>query len=342
MHSADGPRPGTLAVVTVDAGVGTGAGAGVGTGAGAGVGVGTGRRPDATGVALMLGAAASNQLGSGIAALAFPVMGPVGVVVVRQWVAGMALLLITRPPLRSLTWSQWWPVVLLSLAVAAMNTALYGAVDRVGLGTAVTLEFLGPLGVALVRSRRAVDLLCALLAGAGVVVLVRPEPTTDVLGVGLALVAAGCWAAYIVLNRVIGARVPGATGPAAAAVLSAVAFVPVGVVLLPRLDPTPLALACAAAAGLLASAVPFVLDLLALRRVPAGFFGLFMSVHPVLAALVGLVVLGQVLPWSGWLGIGCVVVANLVAGGALTGRAAAGGAGRRPQPAAAMPRKVRR
>jgi inner membrane transporter RhtA len=196
-----------------------------------------------------------------------------------------------------------------------MNMALYGAVDRIGLGTAVTLEFLGPLGVALVRSRRVLDLLCALLAGVGVVVLVRPEPTTDVLGVGLALLAAACWAAYIVLNRVVGLRVPGATGPAAAAVLSAVAFVPVGVVLLPRLDVTLLALACAATAGVLASAVPFVLDLLALRRVPAGYFGLFMSVHPVVAALVGLVLLGQVLPWTGWFGILCVVVANILAGG---------------------------
>ncbi len=261
----------------------------------------------------MLGAATSNQTGAGIGALAFPVLGPVGVVVVRQWVAGVLLLALTRPPLRSLTWSQWWPVVCLSLVVATMNVALYGAVDRIGLGTAVTLEFLGPLGVALVRSRRLVDLLCAVLAGAGVVVLVRPEPTTDVLGVGLALLAAGCWAAYIVLNRVIGARVPGAAGPAAAAVLSAVAFVPVGIWLLPRLDPTPVALLCAAAAGLLASAVPFVLDLLALRRVPAGYFGLFMSVHPVVAALVGLVVLHQVLPWTGWLGIGCVVLANAVA-----------------------------
>jgi inner membrane transporter RhtA len=263
----------------------------------------------------MLGAAASNQLGSGVAALAFGVMGPVGVVVVRQWVAALLLLAITRPRLRSLTWAQWWPVVLLSLSVAAMNMALYGAVDRIGLGTAVTLEFLGPLGVALVRSRRVLDLLCALLAGVGVVVLVRPEPTTDVLGVGLALLAAACWAAYIVLNRVVGLRVPGATGPAAAAVLSAVAFVPVGVVLLPRLDVTLLALACAATAGVLASAVPFVLDLLALRRVPAGYFGLFMSVHPVIAALVGLVLLGQVLPWTGWFGILCVVVANTLAGG---------------------------
>ncbi|WP_340295910.1 EamA family transporter, partial [Aquipuribacter hungaricus] len=279
-------------------------------------------RPDATGTLLMLGAAASNQLGSGVAALAFGVLGPVGVVVVRQWVAGVLLLLLTRPRLRELTWSQWWPVGLLALAVATMNMSLYGSVDRVGLGTAVTLEFLGPLGVALVRSRRAVDLLCALLAGAGVVVLVRPQPTTDLLGVGLGLLAAACWAAYIVLNRVIGTRVPGATGPAAAAVLSALAFVPVGVVLLPRLEPTLLSVVCAATAGLLASAVPFVLDLLALRRVPAGYFGLFMSVHPVLAALVGLVVLQQVLPWTGWLGIACVVVANTVAG-------VVGGTGRR-------------
>ncbi len=262
----------------------------------------------------MLGAAASNQLGAGVGALAFGALGPVGVVVIRQWVAGVVLLAVARPPLRSLTWAQWWPVVCLAVVVAAMNLSLYGAVDRVGLGTAVTLEFLGPLGVALVRSRRATDLLCAVLAGTGVVVLVHPEPTTDVVGVGLGALAAACWAGYIVLNRVIGARIPGAGGPAAAAVLSAVAFVPVGVLVLPRLELTPLSVLGAAAAGVLASAVPFVLDLLALRRVPAGSFGLFMSVHPVLAALVGLVVLGQVLPWTGWLGIGCVVVANASAG----------------------------
>lgn len=261
----------------------------------------------------MLGAAASNQTGAGIGALAFGVLGPVGVVAVRQWVAGVLLLALTRPRISSYSWSQWWPVLLLAVVFASMNLALYSAVDRIGLGTAVTLEFLGPLAVALVRSRRAGDVLFAVLAGAGVVVLVRPEPSTDVLGVGLGLLAAASWAGYIVLNRVVGSRVPGAAGPALAAAVSGTALVPVGVVVLLRAEPTLLALGCAAVAGVLSSAVPFVLDMLALRRVPAGYFGLFMSVHPVLAAAVGVLVLGELLPWTGWLGITAVVAANSLA-----------------------------
>lgn len=273
-------------------------------------------QPSATGASgplLMLGAAASSQTGAGIGALAFGVLGPVGVVAVRQWVAGVLLLALTRPRVRSYSWSQWWPVLLLAVVFASMNLSLYSAVDRVGLGTAVTLEFLGPLAVALVRSRRVGDVLFAVLAGAGVVVLVRPEPSTDVLGVGLGLLAAASWAGYIVLNRAVGARVPGAAGPALAAAVSGTALLPVGAFVLLRAEPTLLALACAAAAGVLSSAVPFVLDMLALRRVPAGHFGLFMSVHPVLAAAVGLLVLGQVLPWTGWLGIAAVVTANSLA-----------------------------
>jgi inner membrane transporter RhtA len=96
---------------------------------------------------------------------------------------------------RRFTRAQWWPVLGLALVFATMNLSLYTAIDRIGLGLAVTLEFLGPLGVALAASRRRVDLGCAVAAGAAVVVLARPQPTTDYLGIGLALVAAVCWAA---------------------------------------------------------------------------------------------------------------------------------------------------
>jgi EamA-like transporter family len=137
-----------------------------------------------------------------------------------------------------------------------------------------------------------------------VVALTRPQPTTDYLGIALALLAAGCWASYILLNRVIGRRLPGAEGSAAAAGLSALLYVPVGIVTLLRHPPTAAALGHAAAAGVLASAVPFLADLLTLRRVPARFFGVFMSVNPVLAALVGLVILGQSLGWVEWLLMG--------------------------------------
>jgi inner membrane transporter RhtA len=271
-----------------------------------------GRGDRYAGVLLMLGSGLSNQVGAATGALAFPVIGPAGVVAVRQWVAGVLLWVIGRPRVRTFTWPQWWPVLALALVFATMNLSLYTAIDRVGLGLAVTLEFLGPLAVALAASRRRVDLGCALLAGAAVVALTRPQPTTDYLGIALALLAAGCWASYILLNRVIGRRLPGAEGSATAAGLSALLYVPIGIVTLRHHPPTAAALGCAAAAGILASAVPFLADLLTLRRVPARLFGVFMSINPVLAALVGLVVLGQALGWVEWLAIVTIVTANAV------------------------------
>jgi len=256
--------------------------------------------------------ALANQVGAAAGALAFPVVGVVGVVAVRQWVAGAVLVAAARPRPWRFTAAQWRPVLLLVVVFATMNLALYSAVERVGLGLAVTCEFLGPLGIALAASRRRADLLCALVVAGGVVLLSRPQPTTDQVGIALGLVAGACWAGYILLNRALGVRVPGGAGPATAAGLSALLFVPVGVLVLAAHPPTVGAAACAVAAGLLASAVPLTLDVRALRRVPAGAYGLFMSVHPVLAAAIGLVVLGEVLSWDAWLAIGAIAGANAV------------------------------
>src|SRR6202041_14668 len=182
-----------------------------------------------SGIALMTGSAASSQLGAATAALAFPALGPAGVVAVRQWVAGIVLLITVRPKFASFTRAQWRPVVALALIFALMNLSLYTAIDRIGLGLAVTLEFLGPLSVALLASRRVLDLGCALLAGAAAVVLARPQPSTDYTGIALAVLAAACWAGYILVNRVVGTRLPGAQGPAAAASGSALLDVPGGI-----------------------------------------------------------------------------------------------------------------
>jgi len=209
----------------------------------------------------MSGGALSNQVGAATGALAFDAIGPAGVVAIRQWIAGIVLLTAGRPRWRAFTAAQWRPVLLLAVAYGTMNLSLYTAIGRLGLGLAVTLEFLGPLAVALATSRRRADLACALVAGAGVVVLTRPRPATDYLGIGLGLLAAACWASYILLNREIGRRLPGAEGSAAAAALSALVFVPIGIVVLLRHPPTVAALACAAAAGILSSAVPLLADL---------------------------------------------------------------------------------
>jgi inner membrane transporter RhtA len=227
---------------------------------------------------MMCGSALSNQLGAATGVLAFPVIGPAGVVAVRQWIAGIALLVAVRPRWRTFTWAQWWPVLLLAAVYGTMNLSLYTAIDRLGLGLAVTLEFCGPLAVALAGSRRRADLACALVAAAGVVTLTRPRPSTDYAAGGL----------------------------------SALVFVPIGIAVLVTHPPTVTALACAAAAGILSSALPYLTDLFTLRRVPARYFGIFMSVNPVLAAIIGLTVLGQSLPWSAWLSIAAIVGADVV------------------------------
>ncbi|MEV4349921.1 EamA family transporter [Actinoplanes sp. NPDC049596] len=254
------------------------------------------------GIATMLTSAASNQAGAALGAHAFPSIGPAGVVAVRQVVAAAVLLPLARPDLRRYTWAQWWPILVLGLIFATMNLSLYAAIDRIGLALAVTLEFLGPLAIAVTGSR-----LCAALAGAGVYILVLPGPSSDFLGVGLGLLAAGCWAAYILLNRLAGRRLTGLQAPAVASLVAAVTYLPV------LLTINFQGVGYAVTAGLLSSVVPYAADLIVLRFVPARVFGVFMSVHPVMAALAGLVLLGQALAAHQWSGIGLVVAANALA-----------------------------
>ncbi|MFJ6416098.1 EamA family transporter [Paeniglutamicibacter sp. NPDC091659] len=265
------------------------------------------------GVALMLLSGLSNQAGASLASLAFPVLGPAGVVAVRQWVAAIVLVAVGRPRLRRFSAAQWRVVLGLALVFAVMNLSLYAAIERIGLGLAVTLEFLGPLAVALAGSRRITNVLCAVAAAGAVAVLVRPTPSTDYLGVGLALLAAVCWAGYILLNREVGARLPGLEGSAAAALVSGILYLPVGAWVLWQHPPTVAVLVYALAAGVLSSAVPFLADTLALRRMPAHSFSMFMSVNPVFAALIGLAALGQQLDVPAWLAIVAIVGANIVA-----------------------------
>ncbi|MFF5076578.1 DMT family transporter [Actinoplanes sp. NPDC000266] len=258
------------------------------------------------GIATMLTSAASNQAGAAVGAHAFPTMGPAGVVAVRQIVAAAVLLPVARPDVRRFTWGQWWPVLLLGLVFATMNLSLYTAIDRIGLGLAVTLEFLGPLAVALAGSRTRRDLLCAAVAGVGVYVLVLPGPASDFTGVGLGLLAAACWAAYILLNRLAGRRLTGLQAPAVATSVSALAYLPV--LLTINFEGLPYAVT----AGLLSSVVPYAADLIVLRFVPPRLFGVFMSVHPVMAALAGLTLLGQDLVLHQWAGILLVAMANVL------------------------------
>jgi len=265
------------------------------------------------GIATLLASGFSNQFGAAIGSLAFAAIGPAGVVAVRQIVAAIVLLPIARPKLRSYSWSQWWPVLLLALVFGLMNLSLYSAIERIGLGLAVTLEFLGPLAVALFSARSKLTLVCGLVAAVGVVAIARPEPTTDYLGIVFGLVAAACWASYILLNRTIGKRMVGIEGTAVAAGVSSLIFLPVGIVIIAATQPPLWALAFAVAAGVLCSAIPYVADMIALRTVPAHVFGLLMSINPIYAALIGAVFLSQALGLLEWIGIVLIVSANVAA-----------------------------
>jgi len=264
----------------------------------------------------------SNQAGAALGAHAFPAIGPAGVVAMRQFAAAAILLPVARPKIFRFTWRQWWPTLCLGLVFSVMNLALYSSIERIGLGLAVTLEFLGPLAVALAGSRTRTDLLCAFAAGGGVLVLCWPGPTSDYLGVALALLAGACWACYILLNRLVGKRIQGIQAPAAATLVSAVIYLPVAVVLAVHGRFGGVALLYAAGAGVLATAIPYAADVMVLRWVRPQFFGVFMSINPVLAAFAGMALLGQHRNPREWLVVLIIVTTNAVAMGVAAGRAA--------------------
>jgi inner membrane transporter RhtA len=245
---------------------------------------------------LVLVAIASTQLGAALAKSLFDQLGPTGTVLLRVVFAAVALTLIWRPGLRRWSRRELALAAAFGVALAGMNLSFYAALDRIPLGVAVTLEFSGPLGVALLGSRRALDVLWALLAAAGIVLLADPTGgTTDALGVAFALVAGACWAAYILLSQRAGRAFPGGTGLALAMSIGVVLLLPVGVSDggAALLDPS--ALAIGASVALLSSAIPYSLELEALRRLPARVFGVLMSLEPAVAALVGFAVLGELL-----------------------------------------------
>lgn len=278
-------------------------------------------RARALGISMSLSGFAVNQVGAALGALAFPVVGPVGVVAVRQLVTAAVLLPIARPRFTRYRAAEWWPVLGLALVFSVMNLTLYASIQRIGLGLAVTLEFLGPLAVALLTSRRIADAACALLAAAGVLVLTHPGPASDLLGIGLGLVAAAAWAGYILLNRTLGRRLPGIEGTAAASAVAALVWLPVAILWFAAHPPTAGALLLAAGCALLSSIVPYVVDLLALRRLPAGLFGILTSTSPVWAALVGWILLGERLRPAEWIGVALIVTSSAVASGLALRRA---------------------
>ncbi len=243
---------------------------------------------------LVLGAIASVQTGSAVARGLFDDLGAAGTTLLRLAIAALLLLVALRPPVR--TWSRdaWTAAVALGVAMAAMNLAFYLALRTVPLGVAVTVEFVGPLLLALAQTRRLPDLLWALLAFVGVLLLGGgPRDGVPLSGLALALLAGLCWAAYILASARVGQVLPGVDGLAVALAVGAVVVLPVGASGASAVLAAPSLLLGAAAVALLSSVVPYTLELVALRQMPTRVFGVLMSLEPAAAAVAGLLVLGQ-------------------------------------------------
>lgn len=266
------------------------------------------------GALMVVGGVVSVQVGGAFAKGLFDVAGPTGVVWLRLALAAVVLLVAVRPPVRALTRGQWRPVVVFGLVLAAMNWSFYEALSRIPLGVAVTIEFIGPLGVAVVTGRSWRQWALAVAAAVGIGLLTQTGGADlDPLGMGLAFLAGMFWACYIVASAKVGAAVPGTAGLAVALTIGGLATLPAAVPALVGADLTPSFFAAAAMVALLSSVVPYALELEALRRIPAALFGVLLSLEPAVAALAGWVVLREQLLARQWAGIVVVVLAAALA-----------------------------
>lgn len=267
---------------------------------------------------LVLGGAGSVQFGAAVATTLFDELGPAAIALLRLLLGSIVLLAVFRPAVRGKTRADLRLAALFGLVLGAMNTLFYEALDRVPLGPAVTIEFVGPLAVAILGSRRRTDVGFALLAGAGIALLALGGGTDtddgrhlDLLGLLLVLGAAACWAGYILLGKRLGQAFPGGQGLAVASVIAL--LVPLGPGLAQGggdlVEPRYLLLGLVVA--VMSSVIPYSLELEALRRMPANVFGVLLSLDPALAALAGFLVLGQSLGVTSLLAIGCVIAASV-------------------------------
>jgi len=260
---------------------------------------------------LVLFSILSVQLGAALAKSLFPAIGSGGTVFLRVGLAALVLLLVWRPHLQAYTPAHYALLTLFGLTIAGMNAAFYAAIARIPLGIAVTLEFVGPLGVAFVASRRRSDLLWAGLAAGGVLLLAPiGNIMIDPLGVGLALVAGGYWAAYILLNVRVGRTFAGGTGLALSMSVAALVLIPLGVASGKGMLLNPRVLLVGCGVAVLSTLIPFSLELEALRLLPARVFGVLMSLEPAIAALIGWVVLKETTGLRALIALTLIMVAS--------------------------------
>lgn len=262
--------------------------------------------------ALVLGAIASVQFGAAIATKLFADVGPSGAVSLRLVFASVVLLALWRPTLRGRKPRELLLAALFGLILAGMNLSFYEAIARIPLGIAVTIEFVGPLAVALVGSRQRLALLWVAIAAAGIVALMHGDSRhLDATGVGLALLAGCLWGAYILVNARVGRAFAGGSGLAIAMLVASLLVLPAGIAEGGGHLLSARSLALGASVGMLSSAIPYTLEMEALRRIATGLFGVLMSLEPGMAALAGFLVVGQALDSRELVGIALVVIASV-------------------------------
>lgn len=282
----------------------------------------TARAGRGTAAALVLVGLACQEVGASFAVLLFPQTGPLGIVMLRLVFSALLLLAIARPRLRGHRAGAWRSVVWFGVVLASMNGLFYLALNRLPLGVTVTIEVLGPLTLSILTATGIARWLWAGLALAGVVALgAGGWERLDALGVVFALGAAASWALYILASARVGREFPRLDGLALAMSVGAVIALPFGVAQAQGALLRPDVLALGAAVAVLSSTIPYALELIALRRLPASAFAIMMSLGPATASLAGFLLLGQHLSWLEIAGIGLVIAASI---GAVTA------AGRRP------------
>lgn len=275
----------------------------------------TDARRSASGVALVLGSCVSLQFGAALATQLFPDLGSWGVTALRLGIAALVMLLVARPRVRSWTGGQWRGVIVLGIAMAGMNGFFYASIGLIPLSAAVTIEFVGPLLLSALLSRRRLDALWLAIAALGLAAIgvesMAGVTALDPLGVAFALIAAVFWMGYILASARVGSSVPGPSGLAVALVISALVVLPFGLpsIVAATFDARVIILAIATA--VLASALPYSLELSALRRLPRHVFSILLSLEPVAAAFVGWMLLQQPSGLLRLTAIALVIVASL-------------------------------
>jgi inner membrane transporter RhtA len=259
---------------------------------------------------LALGAIASVQVGATVARRLFDSLGPTGTVFLRVLFGALILLAVARPRWPAFAGAQWRAIILFGLIIAGMNLCFYQAIARIALGIAVTIEFIGPLAVAIIGSRKPLDFAWAAMAAAGVGLLSFSSGSVTLAGILFALGAAAGWACYIVLSQRVGRLVPGPDGLALALAVGGLALAPFGIATARSRLLNLRSLSLSAVVAVLSSAIPFSLEFAALRRLPRQVFGILMSLEPAMGAAAGFLFLGQQLSLRDLLAIALVMAAS--------------------------------